>query len=1001
MRTILLVGACLAALEGLSAPPDGWRHSGEVTILTTPDGADLPAGTRVRGFPLLVRLHGDSFPFAEARPDGADLRVASGDGVPLPHQIESWDAAGGEAAVWVRVPEIRGNDAQTLRLAWGRDDAPDASDGRAVFGAESGFAGVWHMGEEPHDEVGDLPARDTGTTAVAGVVGMARHFPGGAGIAFGDAITALPTGAGPHSTSVWFRAARPNTTLVGWGREEAQGKVVLQYRSPPRIRADCYFSGGDVSGTGRLAPGVWTHVLHTFEAGQARVYVNGRLDGTNAQAGSTMAIKSPARMWFGGWYDTYDFVGDLDEVRVSRVVRSPEWARLEYENQKPLQSLVGPVVLPGDGLALSAERLDLDEGRSATVTAEAGGARKIAWSVIRDGVEEVVAVDRFSCTFDAGRVAGDTAATLRFRAVCPGGVKTRDIPVTIREAIPEPEFTLEAPATWDGRTAIEVVPRIANLPAMAALGVGEIGAEWEAGPFAVVSEPAPEGLRLLHAFKSGRVTVTATLSNGGRPVTRSAEIVVTQPDHDAWVARTPDADEKPQEGQFYARDDSGHGTLVYAGTLAEPADAVFLRLLADGRAIATETATPGGDGGYAFAMKLVPGLVIYAVEFGVRRGAEETVLDSVGDLVCGDAYLIDGQSNALATDTGETSPPESSAWIRSYGQPPSDPGADPGNRWCRAVWKAPEGQGAGARAEIGWWGMELAKRLVESRKIPVFILNGAVGGTRIDQHQRDDADPADRSTLYGRTLWRARQARITHGIRGIIWHQGENDQGADGPSGRYGWETYQRLFVAMAGGWQRDFPNARHLYLFQIWPDACAMGGRDGSGDRLRERQRTLPRLFSRMSILSTLGVRPPGGCHYPLEGWGEFARLLQPLLERDHHGVVAAGPLTAPNLLRVTRVADDELALEFDQPIRWDDALVGQFHLDGEAGLVAGGAVSGSVLSLRLGRPSAAERITYLKEAGWSQDTLLMGGNGIAALSFCEVPIEGGRSLFPGKSHP
>lgn len=176
MRTILLVGACLAALECLSAPPDGWRHSGEVTILTTPDGADLPAGTRVRGFPLLVRLHGDSFPFAEARPDGADLRVASGEGQPLPHQIESWDAAGGAAAVWVRVPEIRGNDAQTLRLAWGRDDAPDVSDGRAVFGAESGFAGVWHMGEEPHDEVGDLPARDTGTTAVAGVVGMALRM---------------------------------------------------------------------------------------------------------------------------------------------------------------------------------------------------------------------------------------------------------------------------------------------------------------------------------------------------------------------------------------------------------------------------------------------------------------------------------------------------------------------------------------------------------------------------------------------------------------------------------------------------------------------------------------------------------------------------------------------------------------------------------------------------------------------------------------------------------
>ena len=32
-------------------------------------------------------------------------------------------------------------------------------------------------------------------------------------------------------------------------------------------------------------------------------------------------------------------------------------------------------------------------------------------------------------------------------------------------------------------------------------------------------------------------------------------------------------------------------------------------------------------------------------------------MQTVSNLVCGDAYLIDGQSNALATDTGEEAPP--------------------------------------------------------------------------------------------------------------------------------------------------------------------------------------------------------------------------------------------------------------------------------------------------------------------------------------------------------
>ena len=40
-----------------------------------------------------------------------------------------------------------------------------------------------------------------------------------------------------------------------------------------------------------------------------------------------------------------------------------------------------------------------------------------------------------------------------------------------------------------------------------------------------------------------------------------------------------------------------------------------------------------------------------------------------------------------------------------------------------------------------------------------------------------------------------KEAGLTHGIRGIFWHQGENDQGADGPSGGYGWETYRSFFI--------------------------------------------------------------------------------------------------------------------------------------------------------------------------------------------------------------
>ena len=112
------------------------------------------------------------------------------------------------------------------------------------------------------------------------------------------------------------------------------------------------------------------------------------------------------------------------------------------------------------------------------------------------------------------------------------------------------------------------------------------------------------------------------------------------------------------------------------------------------------------------------------MEFGCKTGGNETVLRTVSDLVCGDAYLIEGQSNALATDTREESPRETSEWIRSYGYPQDLKNGEPQNLWCNPVWKFELGESYGPsgrvhKAELGWWGMELAKQLVKSQQVPI------------------------------------------------------------------------------------------------------------------------------------------------------------------------------------------------------------------------------------------------------------------------------------------
>jgi hypothetical protein len=977
----------LALPQAAPAQYAGWQHAGTLHILTTPEGANLPASASEEGFPLLVRLNKDWFNFSQAKPGGEDIRF-SADGKPLACQVEEWDPAQGTACIWVRIPIIKGNARQEIRMHWDKADAASESSGSAVFNDSNGYLSVWHMSDPVKDEVGTLESKDTGTVSSPGMIGKARRFVEGKGINGGEKIAAYPTGSSPHSTEAWFRPEKPNTTLVAWGNEQGQGKVVLQFASPPHVRTDCYFSNGNVTGGSSLATSEWIHVVHTYKNGDARIYVNGVQDGVTQSAGSPLAIKSPARLYIGGWYNNYSFVGDLDEVRVSKVTRSADWAKMQYENQKPLQTLVGHLVQPGSDLTVSPAQITVPEGKSATVAAKAGGAQKIYWILKRDGRETVAAVDRLSFTLDAGRVKGDTSLTLQLKAVYPDGVRTKDIPVTVKEEIPDPVFTLKAPAAWDGRETIEVVPQVANRAEMQAKGAGQMKTTWTVSDIAVIQQASPEKLVLKRAQNSGTMGVTLALSNGGAEVTASASIRVKEPAKDAWVERTPDKDEQPEDNQFYARNDKNEGTLVCNGTLEAPADAVFLKVTADDKPYKTESLKPAADRGYAFTVKLKPGLVKYKVELGTRTGGVETVIRTATNLVCGDAYLIDGQSNALATDTSEKSPPETSEWIRSYGSPQGNAKGARANLWCNPVWKAQKGE----KAELGWWGMELAKRLVESQKIPIFIVNGAVGGTRVDQHQRSESNPADVTTIYGRMLWRVQQARLTHGIRAILWHQGENNQGAASPTGDYDWKSYRQYFVDMSAGWKQDYPNVQRYYLFQIWPNACSMGGASGAGDMIREVQRTLPRLYSNMGIMSTLGIKPPGPCHYPLAGWAEFARLIQPLIERDLYGKAPAGSITPPDLRKACYASDekDTIALEFDQPVVWKDSLAGQFYLDGAKDKVKSGAVSaaGTTVALLLKEPSSARTITYVKDVAWNPDNLLLGANGIAALTFCNVPI-------------
>ncbi len=996
-----------------SAQYGDWKHSGSIYIVTTPEGANLPASAVEKKFPVLVRLNRDHLDFSEVKPRGEDIRF-SAKGKPLAYQVERWDAAGGNADVWVGIPVIRGNEQQEIRMHWGNDKALSESDGEQVFQTTEGFAGVWHLGDNLEDATSNnldgFNRADRPTTNTTGIIGDAQEFgvnkllvirPPGAKP--GRRVTCMPSGNADRTMSAWVNPTSfegrnwAQASIGGWGEPERGQKpnMGLSYftmtgRGQPRF----HLYGFDPRCASPLPRDEWRHVALAVSGDMVRFYVDGSLEETVNNNGDLVSKLGTLRTPVSTPVDLGDhgngrgpFNGALDEVRFESVARSANWLKLCFENQKPLQSLVGPLVQKGDGFSVSRKSLKMKEGSSVALSAKAGGARKVYW-VLKDGEkEEILSVDRFSYTFDAGRVAEDKTVTLQFRAVFASGVKTRSIPIAIQESIPDPVYVLNVPKEWNGRDELEISPSITNLAEMKAAGAGDLNYAWRISGMATISETGAGKLLLKRAQNSGALTIELVLDNGGALVSRSVRMAVEEAKQDVWVKRIPSADEKPEDHQFYARDDKGQGRLHYRGTLKESADSVFLRLYAADKLLNTQEQKIGADNNYALSASLQAGLIAYRTEFGIRRGGAEMVLEKASDLVCGDVFVIQGQSNAEAWTDKRVVHPYRSPWLRSFGTPSTHKDRARDEVWGNAL--SFNGGQNHHHFQIGYWGVELGRMLIEKHKIPVCFINGAQGGTRIDQHQRNEAEPTDVTTIYGRLLWRLQQAKLTHGVRAVLWHQGENDQGESGVTGTFGWVNYEDYFIRMAARWKEDYPNIKHYYIHQIWPGAC--GSRSVENDRLRERQRRLPGQFSNMSIMSTLGIRPGGGCHYLPEGYAAMARQLFPLINKYSYGEESQEPVTPPDIQSVSYTSDrrDEIKLTFDQDVKWSDEVARQFYLNDDSAELNAIGGAGRIITLKLSRPSTAKNLSYIRGGKWrQQEAIIWGSNGIAALTFCEFPI-------------
>ncbi len=411
-------------------------------------------------------------------------------------------------------------------------------------------------------------------------------------------------------------------------------------------------------------------------------------------------------------------------------------------------------------------------------------------------------------------------------------------------------------------------------------------------------------------------------------------------------------------------------------------DTAILRVYREGVVEQTLTQTlsySGRRAKFSFAPQITAEMANYDIELSLKAGTNEQYVRREREIVAGDVFLINGQSNALAWLIDGSANDNVSPFVRTFGALDPTGAATVANRlWYIANGDA-ELYSYNAGGAVGQWGVRLGRRLLDATGIPLAILNGAHGGQPIDFFQRNDANPGDLATNYGRLLNRVQAAGLQNAVRAVLYHQGEWDfSNAAG---------HEIGFTALHADWLTDYPSIERTYNHQV---------RDGCGSpsiQLRDVQRRLQDTLINVTTLSTTGLDGHDSCHfYYAEGYQLIGDHLADILLRDLYGASDTGNIVPPNVAAAYwgNAGKTEVIISMrntSDGLILDAGAESDFHLEGTSVAVVGASVVGNSLSLMLASDgSAATGITYDSHAGAGPWVTNLRGVGL--LEFYNVPV-------------
>ncbi len=456
-------------------------------------------------------------------------------------------------------------------------------------------------------------------------------------------------------------------------------------------------------------------------------------------------------------------------------------------------------------------------------------------------------------------------------------------------------------------------------------------------------------------------------------------------------------DEIPMDAQLIQRDNFNKASVTISGKVYTENQTDLALLVYKNKSLfyyrkqklqyATQTSAA------AFSISSIINAELSEYDFMIYsfQNKDSVLVKSVREVVCGDNILIYGQSNALATDSEEL--PKFKEEFR-FGR--STYADFERNDYIWVITKKWNYWSAGLL------GLAIQKQLIDKYRIPIGIINGAVGNKNIDELSlRDEINHDNPSNIYGRMLRRAKAFGLDKTVKMMVWRQGESE--AIDPLYK---NDYDKKFDNFRKQLYEDYPALKKIYTYQ---NNIYFGDNKLAGN-LRDYQRKINQLYSDCEVMTTFGTSTYDGLHYKLEGYVENGNNIARLIARDFHKSTDTTEITAPNIKSAYFTAKkDSLILAFDsnQKVSFPEDepkkniynpsinIKDYIYLDGKAGNIESGTGNENHIILKLKTTNEAQKVSYTPD-NYTSDfisilpgiTQIKNSRGIQALTFKDFEI-------------